>query len=398
MTERLYSQRVRLPGGVRWRWSSAFAASFFVTTFARAILVSVIPLQALDLLGDAQSVSVLYFAVAGLGVVSSLAVPTLLGRLGGHATFLIGAAFMMLSATLLPSSSLGFFVVGLVCHFFGIAATDVATNFYVLSEVPRRELMRFEPLRIMFAVIAYTIGPLLGVYLETQVDHSLPYGLAMAAVFVSIAYFFWLGLADSWRIPGRPHAGNPFRNIRRFVSQPRLRLAWTLALARNSWWLVFVVYTPIYAKLYGLGELVGAAVVSIGTAWTFTVMFWGWVGRRYGLRRLMVTGFCASGGLTLLVFMVAGQPSLAIIVLLAAVLGATVLDGAGNVPFLRAVRTHERSEMTGVFFTHRDTAQLAAPGLFAGLLLVFELPVVFAAAGVWMLLSAGLSRYIPRRM
>ena len=75
----------------------------------------------------------------------------------------------------------------------------------------------------------------------------------------------------------------------------------------------------------------------------------------------MVSGFCASGGLTLLVFMVAGQPSLAIIVLLGAVLGATVLDGAGNVPFLRAVRTHERSEMTGVFFTHRDTAQLAAP-------------------------------------
>ena len=159
-----------------------------------------------------------------------------------------------------------------------------------------------------------------------------------------------------------------------------------------------MVYTPIYAKLYGLGELVGAAVVSIGTAWTFTVVFWGWVGRRYGLRRLLIAGFCASGILTFLVFVVANEPWLAIFVLLAAVLGATVLDGAGNVPFLRAVRSRERSEMTGVFFTHRDTAQLAAPGLFAGLLLVFELPVVFAAAGVWMLLCAGLSRYIPRRM
>ena len=32
-----------------------------------------------------------------------------------------------------------------------------------------------------------------------------------------------------------------------------------------------MVYTPIYAELSGLGSLVGAGLVSIGTAWTFTV-------------------------------------------------------------------------------------------------------------------------------
>ena len=383
---------------MRWRWSTAFAALFFISTFARGILISVLPLQALELLGDAQAVSVMYFVVAAFGIVSSISVPTLLYRLGGDATFLIGALFMVLSATLLTSSIAGIFVVGMFCHFFAIAATDVAMNFYVLSEVPRRELTRFEPMRIFFVVVAYTIGPWLGVYLETEVDHSLPYALAMIAVFVSIAHFFWLGLAESWRVPGGRRTGNPLRHVHRFASQARLRLAWTLALARNSWWLVFVVYTPIYAKLYGLGELVGAAVVSIGTASTLTVMFWGWVARRYGLRRVLVAGFCASGVLTTLVFVVAAHPWLAAFVLVGATLGTTVLDGAGNVPFLRAVRARERPEMTGVYFTHRDTAQLAAPGLFAGLLLVVELPVVFAAAGIWMFLCAGLSRYIPRRM
>ena len=398
---RQYSRVLHLPrwaGGLPVRWSTAFAALFFFSTLARAILVSVLPLQALELLGDAQSVSVLYFVVAAFGIAASISAPAMLDRLGSHATFLIGALFMVLSALLLASSSTPAFVTGMFCHFLGIAATEIAINFYLLAQVPRRELPRFEPVRILFTVVAYAIGPWLGVYLETEIDHSWPYALSMVAVFGSIAHFFLLGLADSRKMPPSHQTVNPLRHVRRFAAQPRMRLAWTLALARSSWWLMFVVYTPIYGKLSGLGELVGAAVVSIGTAATFTVTFWGWVARRYGLRRLLVAGFLASGVLSIAAFALSGQPWLAVFVLVSAAFGATVLDGGGNVPFLRAVRARERAEMTGVFLTFRDSAQLAAPGLFAVLLLGFELPVVFAAAGVWMLLAAQLSRYIPRRM
>ena len=401
MSERLYGRVLRMPrwaGGRRLRWSVAFAALFFSATFGRAILVSVLPLQALDLFGDAQSVSVLYFVVAAFGIASSISAPSLLDRLGSHATFLLGALFMVLSATLLATNSTIVFVVGMFCHFFAIALTEIAINFYLLFEVPRRQLTRFEPLRILFTVVAFAIGPWLGVYLESEVDHSLPYVLSMVAVFVAIAHFFWLGFADSRLLPPGHQRVNPLRHVGRYVSQPRLRLAWVLALARSSWWMTFLVYTPIYGRLSGMGELVGAAVVSIGTASTLTVTFWGWVARRYGLRRLLIGGFAISGGLSFLVFLVADRPWLAVFVLVWAAFGATVLDGGGNVAFLRAVRSRERSEMTGVFLTYRDTAQLAAPGLFAVLLLAFELPIVFATAGVWMLLSAQLSRYIPRRM
>ena len=84
--------------------------------------------------------------------------------------------------------------------------------------------------------------------------------------------------------------------------------------------------------------------------------------------------------------------------LVIAALGATILDGAGNVLYFRAVRPWERSEMTGIFLTYRDASQLAPPGLFALLLKVFALPVVFFAAGTWMFASVFFCRYIPRRM
>jgi hypothetical protein len=65
--------------------------------------------------------------------------------------------------------------------------------------------------------------------------------------------------------------------------------------------------------------------------------------------------------------------------------------------FLRAVHPYERSEMTTVFVSFRDVAQLGPPAVCSVLLSLFSLPSVFVAAGVMMLGSAVLCRHIPRR-
>ena len=384
--------------GFSVRWPIAFAGLFFFATFSRAVLVSVLPLAAHELLGGAQAVSVLYFFAAGLGIATSISVPVLLHRLGAGLTFYSGALMMVVSAVLLGSEALPLFVAGLVVHFMSIAVMDVPLSAYLLNEIPRRELSRFEPLRILYTVFAFAIGPWLGVFLESRVDQILPYALAAAASLFSVLYFRRLGLH---RVEIRPDSArplNPLRHVRRFAVQPRMRLAWTLALARAAWWMTFVIYTPIYAKVSGLGELAGAATVSIGTAWVLSVTWWGRMGRRYGLRRLLTLGFLATSALSVLVGFWAGSPWIALTLLVWNALAATALDGAGNVPFLRAVRPFERAEMSGVYLTYRDIAQLGAPGLFALLLGVFQLPVVFFAAGAWMLGVACLCRYIPRRM
>jgi MFS family permease len=177
-----------------------------------------------------------------------------------------------------------------------------------------------------------------------------------------------------------------------------LRLAYGLVLARSSWWTMFIIYAPIYATQSGLGELTGAAIVSIGTAWTLSVPFWGWVARRFGVRQLLFWGFSLCSLMTFVVYLVVDQPRVASVLLIFCALGATMLDGVGNVLFFRAVRAGDRSEMTAVFVTYRDSGQLLTPGLFAVLLNFFALPVVFSTAAGWMIVAAWFCRYIPQRL
>ena len=65
--------------------------------------------------------------------------------------------------------------------------------------------------------------------------------------------------------------------------------------------------------------------------------------------------------------------------------------------FLRAARGHERAEMTAVFITYREVAQLGPPGVFSVLLTVFALPAVFVVSGASMVSMLIFTRYIPKR-
>ena len=375
-----------------------FAGFFFVCSSARAVLLSVLPLKALSLMGTAQLVSVLFFMVSACGVAVSLSVPTILQRIGLHRCFLLSVFAMVASVVLLWTEAMWSFAAGMVLHVFGVTSMEVVLSLYIMQRIPRRQLPEFEPLRMVSAIFALSIGPWLGVYLQSRVADWLPYLIAIGGTVATLIYFRWLGL-QQMSLPERLlPAGNPLRHIGRFFLQPRLRLAWGLILTRSSWWRMFIIYTPIYARESGLGELMGAAIVSIGSAWTLTLPFWGWFARQYSLRRLMYMGFTVTAGMSLLVFAVSGTPTVAIVLLAFAALGATMLDGSGHVLFLRAVHPLERSEMTGVFQTYRDVANLAVPGFFAVLLKFFALPVIFVGAAGWMLVGTFFSRYIPRRM
>ena len=99
-----------------------------------------------------------------------------------------------------------------------------------------------------------------------------------------------------------------------------------------------------------------------------------------------------------MVYWFGAQPEIASIVLVISALGATILDGTGNVLFYRAVHAYERAEMTAVFLTYRDLSQLVTPGLYAILLAYFALPIVFISSTVWMLVGGYFSKFVPGRM
>ena len=377
---------------------AAFATFFFVQNLPRGLLLSVIPLQAYALLGDAQVTSLLLFAVSGGGILAALTLPLLIRRIGLFPAYLISCAAMLLSLALMMIGQVWVFTLGLFSHVFAVAAAEVTLSIYVMGRVPRTQMTRFEPLRVFATVSALTVGPFLGVYLGNELLRSLPYLCGMLFMLVAVGWFRALGLQTITLPDDRAQSANPLRYLPRFFAQARLRLAYVLVLARSSWWTMFIIYVPIYATEVGLGELTGAALVSIGSAWTLSVPFWGWVARAFGVRRLMMLGFAVSSALTFLVYLVIGQPTIAAVLLVVCALGATMLDGVGNVLFFRAVRARERAPMTAVFVTYRDLGQLLTPGVFAILLGYFALPVVFSTAALWMAGSAFLSRYIPRRM
>ena len=377
----------------------SFVILFSLEALTRAVLVTVLPLQALALLGDAQAVSLFYFGVSFAGLLGTLALPWLVRRMRRRWVVTLSAICIAAAAPLFASGTLAGLAAGLAVHLVGAASLSICLNLYVLDHVPRKVLTRFEPLRMLFTGGAWMVGPVLGIALGGRLAPWAPYAASAAFALALLGYFWFLRMTENPVLAAATAPPpNPVRFVRRYFSQPRLSLAWLLSLGRAAWWGMFFIYTPIFAVTAGFGEEIGALMVSAGSVAMFTVTFWGWIGRRFGLRRLMVGGFIATGLITLGVGAAAGTPGLGAALIVIACFGACAVDGAGNVPFLRAVRTRERAEMTTVYASYRDTARLSMPAIFALVLQVFALPAVFVTGGLIMLGMAHFARYLPRRL
>ena len=113
----------------------------------------------------------------------------------------------------------------------------------------------------------------------------------------------------------------------------------------------------------GLGATAGGMAVAAGNLMLFNNLFArGWA-MRHSLRRVLGAAFLAAAALT---FARGGLVSLRLpAVAGAAMVGAAffvaMIDGLGPVPFLRAVRVHERAEMTAVYRTYLDASELLPP-------------------------------------
>jgi MFS family permease len=377
--------------------STVLASLFILSGFAQTIILTVLPVEAFRLLGDARDVSIVYFAAGSAGFLGRLMIPSLGRVLDRHGVLMLGAAGSCLSGALLASETVVGLAGGLVISMLAFACFEIVLNLYILDQIARNELGRFEAKRIFFAAAPWTLGPWLGIYLQIQLASWLPFLLSSVTSIVLIVVVRRCNLPAGMAVrPGQ--SLNPARHLLRFFAQPRLRLAWALAVGRSAWWGMFQVYAPIYAVQCGLGAEIGGAIVSVGIGTMWSVPLWGWLGRRHGLRALLVAGYAATGVISVATALAMGVPWLGAATLILATVACETIDGAGNTLYLRAVHPHERSAMTAVFASYRDVAQLAPPAVFAVLLSAFALPAIFAAGGVMMLGLAGLARYIPRRI
>ena len=255
------------------------AILFFLFSMPKTLLLSLIPVQGLRILGDAQAVSVLYFLVSMMGVVFSVTAPALARRVQARGVFFCGAVAMLVSVPLLGFDNAALFSTGMVLHVLGFTSMEIGLIILVLLKVPRRELNLFEPKRVICSGSAFMIGPWLGAYLKNEVAYWLPFAIAFDFVGVAVLYLISLDLHRVDRNEESPKSSNPVRHVKRFMVQPRMRLAWGLTVGRNGWWNMYFIYVPIYCVTVGLGEVMGGVLLSSGVGLVLSVPIWAWLGR-----------------------------------------------------------------------------------------------------------------------
>jgi predicted MFS family arabinose efflux permease len=279
------------------------------------------------------------------------------------------------------------------------ASLNITLSLYVLDYIRKRDLVRSEPLKLLMSAFSWTLGPSLGVYLYSEIGHGSAELLSAGASAALLAYFWYLRINDNPAVAAATKAApNPFKSVRRFLAQPRLRLGWFIPFSRSCWWSMFFVYPQIYMVQSGKGELAASILLSAGNAVLFGVAFIGKLAQRRGIRPLIIGAFLGAGGLTIAAGFAYPWPWVAAGLLLAGALCVMVLDGLGNIPFLRAVHSLERPQMATVFRTYIDLSDLLPAALYSVLLSFFDIRAVFFACGLWMLVAALVARYLPRRM
>ena len=70
------------------------------------------------------------------------------------------------TALLLNSHQIYLFVIGMMLYTASANMVEIALTLFIMQVVPRREIQRFEPMRVFFMVIGFLIGPWLGIVLR----------------------------------------------------------------------------------------------------------------------------------------------------------------------------------------------------------------------------------------
>jgi MFS family permease len=383
--------------------AGTFSLLFFLESVARAALVTVLPLTAYALLGSKEAVSLAYTLVSLAALGFTFAIPALVRRLSRRWAYTFGCGLLALYALLLALDAPPALVLAMFCRTAGAAVLNVTLSLYIMDSIGRRELTRSEPLRLAVATLAWGLAPYIGVRLMQAAGLWAPALMSLGATALLAAVFWWLRLAEGGPIRAASAPApteHPLAAIRRFVAQPRLRLARAIAFARSAFWMTFFVYVPILVVEGGLGAAAGGLAVAAGNLMLFNNFFArGWASR-HSLRRVLGGAFLAAAALTLAAGLVSlRQPAVAGAAMVAGAFFVALIDGLGPVPFLRAVRVHERAQMTAVYRTYLDASELLPPLAYVFLFSLGGYAAAFAALAA-LLAATGLLtlRHLPPRM
>ena len=365
----------------------------------RSMLVTVLPLAVVDALGSKAAVSYAYFAGSCLALVATLNVARFeswMPRRWVVTTALVGAVLAN-SLVIATDGPLLAFAVALVNTESAIFA--VLISLFIMDYIGKRELARNESRRMVHNGIAWMVGPLLSITLYTEVAPWLSFTASAVAMVGALAYFWVLRLGPNPALAApKSNAPPPLANIPRYFRQRYLRIAYCITLSRGIFWAALFVYCPLYILEADLPEKLTGGIVSIVAGLLLLSPLVLKVVDRTSTRAVIIAGFVVIAvSMTALAALGDAEP-VGLVFWITGAWGASWLDVVGNIPFMRTVKPRERTAMTTVFSSWRETSSIAAPGLGALVLWIGDFRLYYGVVGAVALLTAGYVTYLPRRL
>ncbi|MFT5115211.1 MAG: ACDE family multidrug resistance protein [Parasphingorhabdus sp.] len=366
---------------------------------SRSLLVSIVPLIALDSLGSKEMVSYAYLS----GAIFTLCITLNLGHLERllqrRWVVTLGGCFLALAALLFHSGYAPAFVLGIGMRSAAASLFSVCVSLYIMDYIGKRDLTRVESHRLVFAGSAWLIGPVSGIWLYENVSEGLVFALAAVFAGLMLIYFWKLRLAPNTAInQATSHAANPWRAVMRYMDQPKLRIAYSITLSRSCFWVALFIFGPIYVVEAGLPTWMAGVLLSFVSG---LLLFSPIIRRsadRYGTRRIIMIGLIITGVSVISLGLLQSPRPLGLVFWVTGAMGGAMLDVLGNIPFMRTVKPRERVAMTAVFSTWREGSELLTPALVAIILIFAPIWYFYILLGIMHFFSAVTASYLPKRL
>lgn len=367
--------------------------------FSRSILVGVLPLVALKAFGDKETISTVYLASSIITLMFTLNISLLEQLLSRRRLVTLAGLLLILSVLFYYTEQPLLFALGIGIRAAGASIFSVCLSLYIMDYIGKADLTRSETRRMLYTAAAWLLGPMVGTWVYANSPSIIIYTVAIAAAVIMLGYFWWLRLGDDAVIrPAQSPATNPLRAVRRYMSQPRLRIAYIITLSRSCFWAALFVYGPIYVIEAGLPAWTSGILLSGTSAFLFLSPVVQRLAERFGTRQVLIACSLLIGASLSVLGVIGEARPLGFLFWITGALGAAGMDTLGNIPFMRMVRPRERSDMTMVFSTWREGSSLLTQALVFLTLLVAPFWAFYFVLALLLFTTAVATTNLPRRL
>ncbi len=362
-------------------------------------MVGVIPLTAFEALGSKAAVSYVFFGGALITLAFTLNVGWLEVRLQRRRVVVLGAVMLIVAAGMFAVVDGPLFAAAVGLRSGAASLFSVCMSLYVMDYIGKRELTSSESTRLLYAGLAWLLGPSIGVWLFDHGHPDTPFLISAVATCCMLLYFWRLRIHHNPVLLGPVTAvTHPFHNVARFFRQKSLRIAYAITTTRAMFWAAVFIYGPIYVIEADLPTWVAGSFLSATSAMLFLSPLVGRLADGVGTRQVIIASLLLIA-VSMCGLAAVGSPRPAGLAfwMLGAV-GGAALDVVGNIPFMRMVRPRERTAMTTVFSTWREASFLLTPAVAAGALAIGDFRILYLTLAVVVTGGAVAASFLPRRL